>query len=814
MKSVSNEFRKKIVSNREFLYKANITFSDGSKLELSDKNDLMSNGISITSATSGTDSFDIGAAVMGELVLTLNNSTGKFDKYNFLDAEINLKIGLQLEDSVEYLQMGIYTVDEAQTADITIVLSALDRLSWFEKAYSNVKTAYPATLYQIVSDVCKYCVVSFTMGKFDYGDMVIQKRPDDSELSCLEVISYAAQISGCYAVADEWGRMFFKWYDTGVFENALHLDGGKFRDFTSGDLADGGDFTDYSSDGQLDGGTFADQREFAHIYSMSSMTVGTDEIVVTGIRVAGNSEDATEEEDEGQGTEEENTGYLYGEEGYVLAISENPFITVEMENEIAAYLGRKIIGMKIRTFSVSAVSNPSIEAGDCAYISDRKGNSYPVYITNVTFKLCDYEDFSCGAESPGRNRASGSSAATKAIIAARKEIKRQITTYDMAVQQLTNLIANSFGVFKTEEAQEDGSVIYYLHNKPELSASSTIWKMTSDAFAVSTDGGKTWNAGIDSSGNAVVNILNAIGINADWINTGSLRSVTIDNGDGAFTVDADGNVKIQKGSIDIGNGNFTVDATGKMKAKNVEVSGKVSTSEITGSSINNGDGTFRVDKDGNLTANSAEISGKIIGKDGYSLEYTDTSTRPVITKQYVFAETGYDNPSAGGLAGDAFLNIKSPGGTTVMSVGNILYSQEPLKFYAKDAPVFPKGALIEHAYIDSLQQTYTDNITVSNGDEYIVFNVRNSGAFVTVYGSYYVYAQKAGVSKEIVIGQKGDLFIPTYAAVKTVGFSGKRTFVFGISTDGKFSARNASELDLDTAEEAASIKFRFDFFRM
>ena len=36
-------------------------------------------------------------------------------------------------------------------------------------------------------------------------------------------------------------------------------------------------------------------------------------------------------------------------------------------------------------------------------------------------------------------------------------------------------------------------------------------------FAVSTDGGKTWNAGMDSSsGNAVVNVLSSIGINFDW----------------------------------------------------------------------------------------------------------------------------------------------------------------------------------------------------------------------------------------------------------------------------------------------------------
>ena len=78
------------------------------------------------------------------------------------------------------------------------------------------------------------------------------------------------------------------------------------------------------------------------------------------------------------------------------------------------------------------------------------------------------------------------------------------------------------GVFETKETLEDGSTIFYLHDKSNLNESMTIWKMTADAFAVTTDGGKTWNAGMDSQGNVVVNVLSAIGINAQWINTGEL----------------------------------------------------------------------------------------------------------------------------------------------------------------------------------------------------------------------------------------------------------------------------------------------------
>ena len=128
MKHVTNEYRKGIICNRNFLYEAKITLADGNTLILNDKNDLMGDGIHITSGTSGTDSFDIGAAVIGELTLTLNNSTEKFDLYNFLDAQISLKIGLQLEEGAEYLQMGVYTVEDAKTAEAIRRQVGVDRV--------------------------------------------------------------------------------------------------------------------------------------------------------------------------------------------------------------------------------------------------------------------------------------------------------------------------------------------------------------------------------------------------------------------------------------------------------------------------------------------------------------------------------------------------------------------------------------------------------------------------------------------------------------------------------------------------------------
>jgi hypothetical protein len=807
MKNVTDRYRRAIVKNREFLYEAKITFADGSRIVLNDKDDLMGDGISIAAGTSGTDSFDIGAAVMGELTMTLNNSTEKFSTYNFLDAQINLKIGLKLEDTAEYLQMGVYTVEEAETSEMVITLSALDNMSRLEaKKYSEVDSVYPKKECEIIRDICACCGIVFLEETFPNGDRVICNRPSDTELNCLQMISFVAQISGNYAVMDGNGRLTFHWYDTSVFERMDSLDGGRLKNAATGDDADGGNFTDYNSGGTADGGTFEDQKRYAHIYAMGSMKVATDEIVITGVRVAAYEEetgdleeweelDDSEEREEKleEGTEadgDENAGILYGEEGYVLFIGENPLIAKEMEGNIAREVGNKVIGMKVRTFSVSALSDPAIEAGDCAYISDRKGNSYPVYITNTVFKLGNYEEFSCGAQSPGKNRAGHTSEATKAIIRAREEIKKQFTAYDAVVQQLTELMANSFGVFKTEEKQPDGSIIYYMHDKPSVNESKTIWKMVSGAIAVSTDGGKTWNAGVTAEGNMIAKVLSAIGINADWINVGEISSATINIGEKSFTVDEKGNVKITKGSINIG------------------------------------DGSFRVDDEGNMYAQNAEIEGGITGINGFQLAYQNTMTYPPTYKRFNFAKVSQN--STDGI----HLHICAPSGESCIEIGMRSVaagvfgedsSDEPSSIpnlgtesERKNIAYFPNGAGINGAVIENLVQTFTESKRAGDSllsRDWIDLEIKVSGAFICVYGAYHTYEQKAGETKEIIIGNKKSPYIPTCAPVRAVGALGKRIFVFRIDTNGKFTARNSSEQDYNS-ESAAEIKFRFDFFRI
>lgn len=82
------------------------------------------------------------------------------------------------------------------------------------------------------------------------------------------------------------------------------------------------------------------------------------------------------------------------------------------------------------------------------------------------------------------------------------------------MNQMAQLILNGLGLFKTEVRQDNGSVKYYMHNRPTLAESPIQYVIGENGFMLSRDYGRTWTSGIDSEGNAVFNSLSANEIKA------------------------------------------------------------------------------------------------------------------------------------------------------------------------------------------------------------------------------------------------------------------------------------------------------------
>lgn len=541
MINTSNEYKNYIADNydteRNLKAKATITLADNAVLDITEE-DIIIKGFKIDDSVSANNSFQIGAAIINQFTLMLNNIEGKFNDYDFTDAVIRPYTGLELSATTEWLAKGVFTVDESKVASSIISLICLDNMYKFDTPFSDVEINFPCTNFQLLQAVCLHCGVSLATLHFLNDDFLIERRPDDEAINCREIVSWIAQMAGCFARINTQGNLELKWYDFEVFENESSVDGGTFDEsipYATGDNVDGGNFTNYDSGDNVDGGTFLDTKRFHHLYAISQADISTDDVIITGVQV------------KAQGTKEDyGETILFGSAGYVIEIT-NPLIQENTAHIIANSVGQKIVGMKFRPLNISTLSDPSIEAGDVAKVSDRKGNIYLIMITNLSYTVGENEKVSCDAETPSRKRSVRYDEQTKAIIDARKEARREITAYDLAVQQLNDLVLHSFGVYKSEETLPDGSKIFYSHDKPTLSESQNIWKQTANTFTVSNDGGQTWR-GMDADGNMLATVLNAIGVNAEWINVLT--------------------------SFNVGE-NFSVDSFGILKATDAEISGKI-----------------------------------------------------------------------------------------------------------------------------------------------------------------------------------------------------------------------------------------------
>lgn len=459
MRNTSSKYKELIKGVREFCAKIIINYADGSSQTLTELQDFKQ--LKFVDESSSSSEFEIGSAVIGEALITLNNRTGKFNNKTFYGAHISAYVGILVNEKPEFLEMGHYIVDEPVSPGISITLTAYDKMILLDKAYVPSVT-YPATLAQIAQDACVQCGVILESLQFPRSSYVVATAPTD--VTCREVMAAVAQLAGCYVKARPNGRIAITWYADAVSNT---------------------------------------------ISTLYSKNVCTDDVTITGITVISGETTAKS-----------------GADGYRLAISDNILLEEEKAQETADYLGNKLIGLTFRSLSVSCQSDPSIEAGDRIAVKDEKGNTYQTVVTSTTFAVLEAQKIACNAASPTVNGGQRLSETSKAIIESRKytneAVEYERTERESAIEDLNKQLDESPGLYCTPQVQEDGSTIYYLHEKAELSDSLIVWKYTATAFGASTDGGKTYPYGFDVSGKAILDRIYVIGLDAKYIKTGTL----------------------------------------------------------------------------------------------------------------------------------------------------------------------------------------------------------------------------------------------------------------------------------------------------
>lgn len=517
MIEVSQMYKDTLASGtRNFNAIINITLEDGTRLPNLTNADLRA--FSIDDAVSDDNSFTmLGSTIINQCSITLDNLSGKYFQYNFKYADVVVYIDYPLLDgTVERIRKGTFYVDDDKYVGGTVELTCFDNLAKLDKDYAASKLDYPATIEDIILDACNVCGIEFSHTKIPYSDFLVPAKPIKEQTTFRQVVGWAAQIVGCYVRCDTYGRLELNWCNLTALEEAYgSLDGGTFDSSTpyeTGDIADGGRFNPWNVGYIISSATLESQSESHQFYYNYTQDIAIEDTLISGVTIVVDS----------KVSDTEDSSYSVGSDGYVITIEKNELITADIAQQVVTLLGDKLIGMRFRKASTNHMSDPTIEAGDIAVLWDTKNRSYPIIVTRTNFKIGSQQRTVCGVESPTKNSATRYTETAKAYLRIKEALRTEKTSREQAVNNLATRLAASSGLYSTIETTESGN-IYYLHDRPDLDDSQIIWKMTAEAWGVSSDGGQTWNGGMTVDGDTIVRILSAVGIDADWIRTGIIK---------------------------------------------------------------------------------------------------------------------------------------------------------------------------------------------------------------------------------------------------------------------------------------------------
>lgn len=512
MINVSTQLKKESLTNRNYYVTANVTLSNGTTLKLGKKNFYLSGNSLVDSADSGD--FPVGVAIEKTASLSLVNDDGRFDGYNFNAARFVIFLNAQLSDRIEAIKRGTYIVSKKPATASEISLSLLDKMHNADKTYDS-NLSFPCTVKELLSECCQQCGITLGDAMFPNADFQIRKAP--SNATYRTVIGMCAGIAGGNARIDENDLLRIITFDK-TFTNTTIYDGGAVKNWTNGDDLDGGTLNPWTMGTVIDGGTLSN-NDYHALFSIQNLQYDVDDVIVTGVKYV-----------------EDETEYMSGQDGYVITI-DNQLLSGNAQAGVEA-IGNQLIGLRMRPFSCDGIANGYATFGDPVEFIDTKNRVFRSFVTDIEFVFGGSTSWSCSAKSAEEDASEFIGDQQTAVEQSKKDIEKKLSAYDVKLKQMNELAANTLGFFYTEEIQEDDSVITYRHDKPTLADSKVIYKTGVDGFFLSVDGGQTWKAGFDSNGDAVLNILYAIGIQSEWINTRGFTAKD-NNGNTTLKIDAD-----------------------------------------------------------------------------------------------------------------------------------------------------------------------------------------------------------------------------------------------------------------------------------
>lgn len=326
------------------------TDKNGASINITDANVVMG-GFNIDRFSCNGEKLEVGTAIAAEMTLKLDNHNGTFNGIVFEGTELFVEIGIG--DPVNWMPCGYFTPDQQPRTANQITIHALDRMVKFdvtpptltpwtdvdgtyittesgEPIYFLLDVQYPATVSDIIIQLCRHCGIQFTqdISSLPNAGYTIASAPElQQTVTYRNVLQWCAGIMGCNAWIDWNGELQFSWY---------------------------GATTDY---------TATSANRF-------SSDLHEDDITITGV----------------QYTNTQGETIVAGSGDYAIDLTGN-YLMAGSAAQIMSAVNTAINGFTYRPFTASVINAPYLWPMDMITFTDKDGNDHSCVVTNVNFGI-------------------------------------------------------------------------------------------------------------------------------------------------------------------------------------------------------------------------------------------------------------------------------------------------------------------------------------------------------------------------------------------------------------------------------------------
>ena len=192
----STDAFKNLVLQDSRTFKSKITYGDATITN--------AKSIKLTGGSEGEDDFSLGSTVSQYITVTIPDP-GKAIEGN----ELLVQIGMDVGGTVEYIPMGYFTAGKPQKDEEQIEFTAYDRMLKLETPFSMDGSSTDSV--SVLKKIQEITGVTVATANLPTASMAVPKG-----YSCREVLSYVAQLYGCFAICNRKGQIeLHKYVDSG-----------------------------------------------------------------------------------------------------------------------------------------------------------------------------------------------------------------------------------------------------------------------------------------------------------------------------------------------------------------------------------------------------------------------------------------------------------------------------------------------------------------------------------------------------------------------------------------------------------------------